>query len=411
MSSLVSLSSNEIPSTWRVIPVGKLLLDSQYGTNEPAVEGGNTRVVGMQDIQNGKIITDNLTISNLPEGVRKKYLLNRGDLLINSTNSYDLVGKVAIFELEDEVAFASYLVRLVVDRDQILPEYLNYWLNGYSAQTTIKKIATRAISQANVNPTEFKKYCLVPLPSLPEQIATASILSTWDEAIEKTEKLIEAKLVTKLGLMQQLLTGKRRLPSFSSNRGEYHLGDLFNERTETGYNNLPLLSITREEGVINREKVGRKDTSTKDKSKYLRLCPGDIGYNTMRMWQGVSALSSLKGIVSPAYTICTPKNGVDGQFMAFLFKLPQVIHLFYRYSQGLTSDTWNLKFRHFRKIKVTIPAIEEQKAIAKALHTCDEEINLLRKQLDAYKKQKRGLMQKLLTGQWRVKIAKEMNNG
>ncbi|MFP4040805.1 MAG: restriction endonuclease subunit S, partial [Desulfosudaceae bacterium] len=139
------------------------------------------------------------------------------------------------------------------------------------------------------------------------------------------------------------------------------------------------------------------------KSKYLRIRPGDIGYNTMRMWQGVSALSPHEGIVSPAYTIATPKKGVDGEFMAYLFKLPKTIHLFYRYSQGLTSDTWNLKFRHFREIKVTIPDIEEQKAIAQILKTCDAELALLRNKLTALQKQKRGLMQKLLTGQWRVK--------
>ena len=85
----------------------------------------------------------------------------------------------------------------------------------------------------------------------------------------------------------------------------------------------------------------------------------------MRMWQGVSALSSLEGIVSPAYTICTPKKGLDGEFMAYLFKLPLIINLFYRYSQGLTSDTWNLKYHHFRQVKVTIPEFLEQKAIAR----------------------------------------------
>ena len=167
-----------------------------------------------------------------------------------------------------------------------------------------------------------------------------------------------------------------------------------------------MLSITSGEGVIPRSGE-RKDTSSEDKSKYLRICPGDIGYNTMRMWQGVSALSSLEGIVSPAYTICTPKKGIDGEFMAYLFKLPRVINLFYRYSQGLTSDTWNLKYKHFKQIKVTVPEVDEQKSIARILKFCDEEIDLLKKQAEGYRKQKRGLMQKLLTGKWRVKGGKE----
>jgi type I restriction enzyme, S subunit len=94
---------------------------------------------------------------------------------------------------------------------------------------------------------------------------------------------------------------------------------------------------------------------------------------------------------------------VDGKFISYLFKLPKTIHLFYRYSQGLTSDTWDLKFRHFQEIKVTIPGIDEQQAIAQVFMTCDKELSLLRKKLAAFQKQKRGLMQKLLTGQWRVK--------
>jgi len=95
--------------------------------------------------------------------------------------------------------------------------------------------------------------------------------------------------------------------------------------------------------------------------------------------------------------------------MAYLFKVPRVINLFYRHSQGLTSDTWNLKFHNFAKIKVTIPDIEEQKAIVKVLSVCGEEIRLLKMNLEAIKKQKRGLMQKLLTGEWRVKTVGEVS--
>ena len=241
------------------------------------------------------------------------------------------------------------------------------------------------------------------MPSLPEQTAISSLFSTWDAAIEKIDRLIAAKERQKKSVMQQMLTGNQRLRRFQKPWTEYHLGELFKERSERASDHLPLLSITSGEGVIPRNE-DRKDTSSEDKSNYLRICPGDIGYNTMRMWQGVSALSTLEGIVSPAYTICTPGKEADGKFMAYLFKLPRTINLFYRYSQGLTSDTWNLKYKHFKEIKVTIPEIEEQKAIASALKVCDQEIDLLKKQAEAYRRQKRGLMQKLLTGEWRVKV-------
>jgi type I restriction enzyme S subunit len=121
------------------------------------------------------------------------------------------------------------------------------------------------------------------------------------------------------------------------------------------------------------------------------------------MWQGVSALSTLEGIVSPAYTICIPGEKLDPSFVAYLFKMPFMIHRFYRYSQGLTSDTWNLKYPHFCEVKMPLPSLEEQKQIVETLSTAQQEIDLLNQLAEKYKTQKRGLMQKMLTGEWRVK--------
>jgi len=243
-----------------------------------------------------------------------------------------------------------------------------------------------------------------PLPPNSEQKKIAEILSTWDEAIEQTRKLIEAKKRHKKALMQQLLTGKRRLPEFSEPWREFPLGDLFDERIKVNNHQLPLLAITGSRGIIPASEIRRKDSSTADKSKYKRIAPGDIGYNTMRMWQGVSAVSSLEGIVSPAYTVCIPKRGIDVWFLGHLFKFPPVIHLFRRYSQGLVNDTLNLKFPNFAKIRVRIPGLDEQRQIREVLSIADSEIEILETKLSAIEKQKRGLMQKLLTGEVRVKL-------
>jgi len=122
----------------------------------------------------------------------------------------------------------------------------------------------------------------------------------------------------------------------------------------------------------------------------------------MRMWQGRSALSMLEGIVSPAYTIVTPRDFVDVRFMALLIKEPHVVHKFWEHSQGLVSDTLNCKFPDFCQVKVTIPPQKEQVAIANMISSFDEELKFENEKLLSLQIQKRGLMQQLLTGKKRI---------
>ncbi|RTL55959.1 MAG: restriction endonuclease subunit S [Sphingobacteriales bacterium] len=245
----------------------------------------------------------------------------------------------------------------------------------------------------------------IPLPSVQEQSKITTILAVWDNAITKTQQIIAQLQHRNKGLMRQLLTSEKRIKGFSEPWKELHLAEAFNERNETGYVNLNLLSVGSL-GVYPQSQSEKRDTSNSDKAKYKRICPGDIGYNTMRMWQGRSALSSLEGIVSPAYTIVTPKDGQHSQFYAYLFKLPSVVNKFFRNSQGLVEDTLNCKFKDFSIVKVEVPEYEEQVAIANVLTTAQTEIKSYEQKLNALQQQKKGLMQKLLTGEVRVKIEK-----
>ena len=119
--------------------------------------------------------------------------------------------------------------------------------------------------------------------------------------------------------------------------------DIFDERSEKGFDELELLSVTLNEGVIKRSEIESKDNSNDNKSNYKHVLPNDMVYNSMRMWQGASGVSSYEGIVSPAYTILIPKN-VHSPFFGYYFKTHEMIYQFKKYSQGLTSDTWNLKY-------------------------------------------------------------------
>lgn len=197
---------------------------------------------------------------------------------------------------------------------------------------------------------------------------------------------------------QERVTPKLRFPEFQMELGwrKDDLGNLFTERKEKGYPNLPLLSLTEQNGIIPQAETNRKNNSSLDKSKYLRVCYGDIAYNTMRMWEGRSAFVNMEGIVSPAYTICTPKNNINSFFYSYYFKLPNLISEFHRYSQGLVKDTLNLKFDKFAQISVGVPPkSEEQQKIADCLSSIDELINFREQKLAALKQHKKGLMQQL----------------
>ena len=242
----------------------------------------------------------------------------------------------------------------------------------------------------------------IAVPPLAEQRKIAEVLGVWDEAIEKQARLIEKLALRKRGLMQRLLSAKLRLPGFSEPWKIHKLQELFTERNETNRTDLPLLSITGDRGVILQTESEKRDTSNDDKSKYKRIAKGDIGYNTMRMWQGRSALSGLEGIVSPAYTIVVPNTDVDGYYMSVLFKQPRLIYDFWTHSQGLVGDTLNCKYRDFGQVHICCPPLAEQKAITEVLTAADREIELAKEKLERLRRQKRGLMQQLLTGKKRI---------
>jgi type I restriction enzyme S subunit len=195
------------------------------------------------------------------------------------------------------------------------------------------------------------------------------------------------------------LTPKLRFPEFRDTAGwkSKRLGELFSDRQESGLSGLPLLSLMDKEGIVPQENTNRKNNSNTDKSKYLRVVPGDIAYNTMRMWEGRSAYVGLEGLVSPAYTVCKPRAEVHSLLFSYYFKAPQLIEQFRRYSQGLVKDTLNLKYEAFSKITVLTPTYPEQQKIADCMSSVDELIAAHARKLNALKTHKKGLMQQLFT--------------
>ena len=345
-----------------------------------------------------KAILDEAEIS------RAKLSPKAGCLLISRANSPELVGTCSYIDETDDSLFLPDKLWMLVANEGFDAKWLNYLLGTalYRHLIDVRSTGTSS-SMKNISMPSFKSLPIA-LPPFFEQKKIAAILSTWDEAINATQALIDKLELRKKGLMQQLLTGKKRMKGFDQSWNSQKLGQFFTERKEANNSGLPLLSVGRN-GVYPQDLDNRKDSSNSDKSKYKRICPGDIGYNTMRMWQGRSALSHLEGIVSPAYTIVSPKENANSVFFSYLFQLDKMIHKFYQNSQGMVSDNWMCKFKDFTNIKIEAPSSKaEQDAIASILEAADAEIGSIKKKLEILLSEKKGLMQQLLTGKKRVKI-------
>ncbi|GGF38440.1 restriction endonuclease subunit S [Echinicola marina] len=334
--------------------------------------------------------------------VKSQFFIKENDFLISRRQIVHGACGVVPKELDGSIVSNEYLV-LKVNPDFDLNFIKYYSHSQYFQQTCFHSSIGVHVEKMIFKPHWWYKFKHI-LPNLKEQKKIALILSTWDSVILKYEQIIDVLSKRNKGLAQQLLTGKLRLEGYNDSWINKPLGHFFTERKETGFTELPLLSVG-ESGVYPQNGSNKKDTSNSDKEKYKRICPGDIGYNTMRMWQGRSAISELEGIVSPAYTIVTPKNNADVLFFSFLFKQRKMVHKFFRNSQGLVDDTLNCKFKDFKIIMVEVPnSINEQKAIAAVLSEAKKELTIYQQQLDILKEQKKGLIQKLLTGEIRVNI-------
>lgn len=173
-----------------------------------------------------------------------------------------------------------------------------------------------------------------------------------------------------------LIESRVFLDSFTLAWEQRKLGDCFTERVES----MPdgeLISVTINDGIKKFSELGRHINSNDDKSKYKKVCIGDIAYNSMRMWQGASGYSPYEGIVSPAYTVLSPNSGINSKCLAYQFKLPEMIHTFQINSQGITSDNWNLKYPALSEIEIFVSKNEKEQAkIAEYFEGLDRLITL-----------------------------------
>lgn len=331
--------------------------------------------------------------------------IQKGDILFaGSGETKEEIGKCAVY-LNDCCAYAGG-DNIIFRTKQAEPLYLSFYLNTLGRKQ-LNKLG-QGDSIVHIHSDDLKNV-IIPLPPLPEQEKIAEILGTWDTAIEKLSALIEQKKRLKKGLMQRLLTGKQRLPGFSAPWKKVKLGEIikeFSDKTTTN-NQYQILSVTKN-GICSQDSYFDKQIASENNIGYKIIYKHNIAFSPMNLWMGSIGFSEYDiGIVSPAYKIFK----INEEKMNYIFLKNYLVTSYMIYLYTINSEIGasvvrrNLDLSALLSSLLPFPPLPEQKAIADILSKADEEIALLTRKLSALKTQKTGLMQKLLTGQIRVKAA------
>jgi type I restriction enzyme S subunit len=400
-----------IPEDWGVLPLGRLIHSVEYGSAAKSSATGRVPVLRMGNLQGGKIDWDDLVYTDNELEIRK-YSLVVGDVLFNRTNTIDLVGKTAIYKGERAAVFAGYLIRINSDKALLDSAYLNYILNAEFSRKHSAKILSIAVGQANINGQKLKSYPVPLPPTKAEQEAIAEALSDADALIESLEQLLAKKRQIKQGAMQELLTGKKRLPGFSGEWEVKRLGKLGEFLKGKG--------VTRDQaqsGTLPCIRYGEIYTTHRDyirafqswisaevASTATRLRSGDVlfagsGETKEEIGKCVAFVGDREAYAGGDIVILRPRD-IDPLFFGYAMNTPSVNRQ--KASLGQGDAVVHISAAALADVSLPVPEKPEQTAIAEVLSDMDAEIAALEAKLAKARRLKQGMMQELLTGRIRL---------
>lgn len=209
----------EMPESWQVVPLADVLRLAQYGLSVRGERTGQYPMLRMNCQEDGRVVFRDLQFVDLDETTFSAFRLGEGDLLFNRTNSFELVGRTAIFRGQKDAVFASYLIRLRVDDHAVVPDFLNYYLNLESVQAALKSLATRGVSQSNISASKLKLF-RVCVPPREEQVHIVEVLNRLAESLGVAIERREGFKATFSSMLHLLMTGRVRVrtPETRSNQ-------------------------------------------------------------------------------------------------------------------------------------------------------------------------------------------------
>jgi type I restriction enzyme, S subunit len=344
----------------------------------------------------------------------ERYLLQDQDVLLTEGGDFDKLGRGTIWRNQiSPCVHQNHVFAVRLDQNVILPYFFAQQTASPYGKQYFLSIAKQTTNLASINKGQLSEFPVL-LPPLSEQRKIAEILSTWDEAIALTERLIDALKQRKQALMQLLLTGQVRFPEFGGETWEtVRLGDVFERVTRKNkVGNQNALTISAQQGLVSQSEYFNRTVTGADITKYYLIERGEFAYN--RSYSAGYPFGALKrldfydaGILSTLY-ICfrLMDEQASSDYFATFFDsggldrpISEVVQEGAR-NHGLL----NIALEDFFNIQFDMPPYQEQHKIAEVANALNELISEMHKYRKALQTQKRGLMQRLLTGQVRVNV-------
>ncbi len=405
------MHNSSLPVGWR-----KTLLENvaevQTGIAKGKGVSGETvtipylRVANVQDGYVDLSVIKEITVK--PHEV-DRYLLRAGDVLFTEGGDFDKLGRGTVWSGEIQPCLhQNHVFAVRPNLEQLLPEFLAFQAASTYGRRYFQLSSKQSTNLASINSTQLKQFPVM-IPTLSEQRKIAEILQTWDEAIEKLEALRNAKIHRIDAVTQKLMAPSRHAESQTakSNWMLTTFGDVFKERRERNEGLSADSVVTVGKYAIRRQSEHfSRSVASKDQSAYWMISPGDFVYDPMSAYYGALGRydGPHEGIVSPAYRVVRLEPQVDSDFMVHLLRTHHIRSLLEtRSSQGNKEGKRRLLQRaEFDGIQFYLPPLELQREIAAKLSVFEQDVHLVRRLLTETTLQKRGLMQKLLAGEWRV---------
>lgn len=397
-----------LPEGWCAHQLGELMTFRNGLNYTQSDTGEEIKIVGVADFQSRSAIEDTSLLQRIrvTGQLAEADLLKTGDLLfVRSNGNKALIGRCLYFpEVRERLSFSGFTIRGRADSARLDAEFAACLMRSsqVAAQMHLGGSGTNIsnLSQEILNGVR------IAVPELREQKSITIVLKAWDSAITTTEKLLANSRRQKLGLMQALLVGNRRM---NGQRGVFerrHASELFTPSSIRRNGELDLLSVTQEFGVVPRRLLDRKVVMPEGSTDAYKLVePGDFVIS-LRSFEGGLEYSQYKGLVSPAYTVLKATQVICDDFYRHYFKSADFIGRLAVAVIGIR-DGKQISYDDFAFLKLPCPPVEEQHAIAAVLNSAESESAMLTAQLEALKAEKRALMADLLTGKRRVRLSAE----